>query len=540
MKAQAIVCVLFALALGSARTGQAFADDEDAAQKDQPKQSDKVESPTTDIFSESALMGAQFATGFNPRLFALADDEYAAQKDKPKQPDKEKKQPDKEKKAVEAPQTDIFSGASLMGPQFATGFNPNMMGDNIGGGFVRQFITVVGSQTTTNTTVLRESITGLIKVLPTGTVINSVNHGLTTGQQVTISGPYIVSFGGIQRINGTWTITVINANQFSLNGSKTGFNLGTYAAAGTITAITGTTTTTVPVAQARTIVAFDFAASGLKVAENESPLPQDRVFFTYNFFGNIQAPANPPSNGSSTAQTAAVGPRTTLQTVTTTSFPNTPPVTADLHREIFGFEKTFLDGLASIEVRLPLLQQHSDLDAFSSGDIGDLTIIGKYALLLDRDSGNVFTVGMAVTAPTGPSIATIDGTLHSTYLQPWFGYIWNADRFYLQAFHSIVVPTDPRDVTMAFNDVGLNYWLYRASGDRPLRYIVPMIEAHVTTPLNHRDPNVPVYLPDIVDLTAGVHLGLFSNATLSFGVATPVTGPHLFGIEAFTQLNWRF
>ena len=43
----------------------------------------------------------------------------------------------------------------------------------------------------------------------------------------------------------------------------------------------------------------------------------------------------------------------------------------------------------------------------------------------------------------------------------------------------------------------------------------------------------------LVVLTSGVHLGLFSNGTLSLGVATPVTGPRLYNVEAFVQLNWR-
>lgn len=125
-------------------------------------------------------------------------------------------------------------------------------------------------------------------------------------------------------------------------------------------------------------------------------------------------------------------------------------------------------------------------------------------------------------------------------MQPWFGYIWNADRFFVQAFHSVVAPTDPRDVTLLFNDIGLNYWLYRGDPNRPLSFIVPMAEIHVTTPLNHRDPSSTVYVPDIVDLTAGVHFGIFRNTTLSLGVATPVTGPRVFNVEGFVQLNWRY
>ena len=95
-------------------------------------------------------------------------------------------------------------------------------------------------------------------------------------------------------------------------------------------------------------------------------------------------------------------------------------------------------------------------------------------------------------------------------------------------------------MTLLFNDVGLNLWLYRAQTDRPLRFVVPSLECHVTTPLNHRDGTGPIFAPDLVVLTGGVHIGLFENATLSIGGATPLTGLRPFGIEGFVQFNLRF
>ena len=47
-------------------------------------------------------------------------------------------------------------------------------------------------------------------------------------------------------------------------------------------------------------------------------------------------------------------------------------------------------------------------------------------------------------------------------------------------------------------------------------------------------------MPDLVVLTAGLHFGVFQRATLTFGAATPVTGPRLFDIEAIVQFNVRF
>lgn len=67
-----------------------------------------------------------------------------------------------------------------------------------------------------------------------------------------------------------------------------------------------------------------------------------------------------------------------------------------------------------------------------------------------------------------------------------------------------------------------------------------LVEAHVTTPLNHRDMNGPIIAPDAVVMTTGIHLGLFRNATLSFGAARTVTGSLPYSIEGFVQFNLRF
>ncbi len=300
-----------------------------------------------------------------------------------------------------------------------------------------------------------------------------------------------------------------------------------------------TTTTTQTTTKLRAVLVPVDSYGSLKVAENASPMPVDRVFMTFNFFGNIQGP--PQASPFFSSQTTSVpGPLSPTITKNVTSIPSPPQITANLYRETFGFEKTFLDGRASVELRVPMQEEQSNVPGFSSSTWSDLTIIGKYAFYLDRTTGNVFSGGLAITAPTGPQITSIDGDFHSTLIQPWLGYIWNFDRFYLQAFHSIVVPTDERDVTLLFNDVGVNYWLYRGASDRFLSFIVPTVEAHVTTPLNQRGAGTAIYCPDEVVFTGGVHFGLFRYSTLSFGVATPITGPRLYNVEAFVQFNRRF
>jgi hypothetical protein len=63
----------------------------------------------------------------------------------------------------------------------------------------------------------------------------------------------------------------------------------------------------------------------------------------------------------------------------------------------------------------------------------------------------------------------------------------------------------------------------------------------LNTPLNHRgSQNDPIGGLDVFDLTSGVTLGLGGRAQLTLGLATPLTGPKPFDLEAIAQLNWRF
>jgi hypothetical protein len=252
-----------------------------------------------------------------------------------------------------------------------------------------------------------------------------------------------------------------------------------------------------------------FASSGaFKIADNESPRPLDRLFATYSYFNDVF----------------------------TGRFPQT-----NLHQEIFGFEKTLLDGYASIGLRAPVFQIQGG-GPVSRSDFGDLSILLKYAMVNNTRLGNVLSTGLVLTAPTGPAFALPDGsTLHPVILQPYLGGVFNADRFYVQGFSSWAVPTDPRDAVLLFNDLGIGYRLYQGSDKAILRYVIPTFETHINTPLSHQgSQNREVAALDEVVFTYGVHLGFCRGAQLTLGVATPVTGPLPYDLAAFAQFNWRF
>ncbi|WP_435018691.1 hypothetical protein TA3x_000676 [Tundrisphaera sp. TA3] len=273
--------------------------------------------------------------------------------------------------------------------------------------------------------------------------------------------------------------------------------------------------------------AIIYKLAGLKISDNQSPRPQDRIYYSFNYFDDMGAAINKRLGS--------------------------PVENIQVYHQLFGLEKTFLDGKASLGLRLPLdtisqnvrpgNPQYAGLGG-SKTALGDLSIIGKYAIY---DTGRTFfSLGLQVTAPTGPG--GFAGNKYYSYfrdtqIQPFVGYVFARDRFFIQGFSAIAVPTMSQDVTMLFNDVALGVYAYRSDdASRLLTAIVPTIEAHLSTPLNHRyfNPDDVATTPDVLNLTFGVNAELHRRAYLSAAYITPVTGPKPFNAELALQLNIRF
>jgi hypothetical protein len=261
---------------------------------------------------------------------------------------------------------------------------------------------------------------------------------------------------------------------------------------------------------------------GFKICDNESPQPLDRVYVSFNYFDNLFKQFN-------------LGPIAAKD--------------IKVYRETLGVEKTFLDGFGSIGFRLPMNTLDAGLNFSSvSGhatDVGDLSVILKFVLARSDDDSSLLSAGLAVTLPTGPDSFANDRAykFHSTVLQPFLGYRWAQGDFYVQGFSSLDVPTDGNDVTVLFNDVGVGYFLYRTEADRFLSAVVPVLEGHFNTPLNHRggiDPRDPARTSDALDLTGGVNVQFLGKSWLALGVATPIAGPRPFDFELLLQFRCWF
>ena len=106
-----------------------------------------------------------------------------------------------------------------------------------------------------------------------------------------------------------------------------------------------------------------------KIADNQTPMPVDRLTYSFNFFDYLNQSVNRSNNL----------PLNRLQA----------------YRHVFGFEKLLFDGNASFGMRLPLntLTGDSTLLNFArtTTSLGDLSAYFKYALWMDRQQGLIGT-----------------------------------------------------------------------------------------------------------------------------------------------------
>ncbi len=263
-------------------------------------------------------------------------------------------------------------------------------------------------------------------------------------------------------------------------------------------------------------------ARGFKISDNQSPVPQDRIFYTFDYFSRMNYAVN-----------RGIG---------------SPISDMEAYRELLGIEKTFLQGNASIGLRLPIntLWTNSVDAAFKNNStaMGNMTIFSKFVLLRNASTGSLLSGGLAVTVPNGPT--TFAGSpnafgFHDAQIQPYLGYLIRRKDWFVQGFTAIDTPTDPHDVTMWYNDVAVGYYAYRSPDRRAfLTAVIPTLELHLSDPLNHRGafrPNDPVGTPDVLDMTFGSSFVLGQRVIASFCGSVPLTGPRPFNIEAMALLN---
>ncbi len=297
----------------------------------------------------------------------------------------------------------------------------------------------------------------------------------------------------------------------------------------------------------------------MKLAENTSPLPRDRVFINYSYFDN------------------------------TPLFPGG----VNVNRVTPGFEKTFFDRNMSFELRAPFAQTLGNtigqngfggtgLVSSNEAEWGNLTMYLK-ALLWSSDQF-ALSAGLGVAVPTADDFLLKDTNTgatmlrvknQSTRLLPFVGGVYTpSDRFFAQGMLQFDVDVsgnpvqiqDPgsqdsslfslgraHDATWLFADISAGYWVFRDSeSDRWITGIAPIGELHFNTTLSRADgaigtagtstiaiPNGPSV--QFVNTTVGVNFLLRDQASVVLGYSTPLGGSdQQFDGELRVVFNWYF
>lgn len=284
--------------------------------------------------------------------------------------------------------------------------------------------------------------------------------------------------------------------------------------------------------------------------EHSRAMPTDRVFGTYHHFQNaLEASALTP------------GFRST---------------DANVDRFTLGFEKTFLEGNASVELRLPLSVPTSltTPDALYRTDtVGDLVVTLKG--LLYSDESQAVALGLAINTPTGndlnvslPNSGT-DGTNltldnNALHLIPFLAYqAAPTDDFFFNGFLQFDTPTNANsaqvrntgatavdnlkitDQTLMYVDTSFGYWLFRDPDAEFLTGLAGLLELHYTTALTNADVvadrNKVVTFGsnagslDALNLTVALHTEIARNTIIRAGYVTPLRdGNHRFFDSEFT------
>jgi hypothetical protein len=275
----------------------------------------------------------------------------------------------------------------------------------------------------------------------------------------------------------------------------------------------------------------------IKAAENNSPFPQDRVFLDYTAYQNVPFGL----------------------------------AEVDVERFVPGFERTFQDGLFSVEMRMPLAQTlDSTLVAGApletdSWEAGNLYVATK--MLLYNGEFFTFAGGMGVSTPTAQDIDIVASPAFSTsienravHLLPYFAMQFvPGETFFFQYYiqtdvdlngNPVYVNGDLQGVyqaeTLLYNDLVFGAWLYDDPSSSLLRSVAGVTELHFTNNLSDPDTITGASADiaggdpdlDIVTGIVGLHFLYAGGARVTLGYGAPLADDRFADGELRVMLNW--
>ncbi len=290
------------------------------------------------------------------------------------------------------------------------------------------------------------------------------------------------------------------------------------------------------------------------IAENNKPIPMDRFYFNYNHYHNAL--------------------------VTTPNGIGGPTATTSLDRYLIGFEKTFFDGLCSIDVRIPIVGgmniSGTDLSV-RGGQAGNLNLVLKG--LLWSDENTAIGAGVSFDTPTGSDVVMeYSGTRNTIYndavfISPFIGFLcetnsnWFAEGIlqidiplcgnrigYEYSGSSMISPDKWNDQTLLQVDLTAGYWLCRNPEKPILTGLAAILELHVITTTTDADTisqnisnniflyDMPTNRFTMVHLTTGLHANIGQNTTFRVGGVFPLQKQayRAFDAEVMASINRYF
>lgn len=290
------------------------------------------------------------------------------------------------------------------------------------------------------------------------------------------------------------------------------------------------------------------------IAENNSAVPVDRLYFVYNGFFN----AISSSNGFGPASTQSL----------------------DLHRYVAGLEKTFFDGNMSIDVRMPLLSGFNLNNSISEselGNVGNLTMFLKGLVYGDQDIA--VSTGLGVGLPTGSDLHTrtlvpfanefLTVRNQGVRLIPFVaGTMQLSDQWFVQSFGQLNFAASGNEVVSQnglvgiFNeqnllqtDIGLGRWIWQDAQRPVFTGIAGIFELHYTTTINDTDRiglgnnsflvgelSNSANRQDLLNLTSGIQAQLGPLSALRVGAVVPLRDApdRVFDSEVQVSFNRKF
>ncbi len=324
------------------------------------------------------------------------------------------------------------------------------------------------------------------------------------------------------------------------------------------TTVTGTSTDSQLGIGGKVSIPTSSSVGILKLAENTSPLPRDRVFLSYNYFSNV----------------------------------NLIPGGIGVNRLTPGIEKTFFSGKTSVEVRVPMALtlgpnttlNSTGLPAYNTNqyELGNVTTYFK--ALLYRDEQFALSGGLGVGAPTANGTKIFSNTgavideIHNDawHLMPFIGSVYTPnDRFYVQTMLQLDFATNGNSVFASsatsggsggvgslekagslddpaalFASLSTGYWFYQSTDPSARLTRMSLIsELHFNTTLQPTDvvvgqlETIGTHQSQIqtVNGVIGTNIVLGQDKSLLLGYVTPLgSSDQAFAGEFRVLFNWYF